>query len=119
MHDEVFGADRLRPLELTAKCIDGLRADDRIHRRQVDQVIGVNRERMQIVPFPRRAHQTNLLRIRSPRPPHPRTGREDLKRVGAQFRRAQCRGFKRTGSEGVNAEPQKDMLTGASRSKKG
>ena len=55
MRHQVFGADRLGALQFATKRRDRLLTNHRIDRRQVDQVVHVDRQRPQIQPLSRPA----------------------------------------------------------------
>ena len=64
MQHQVFGADRGRAIQLAAKRDNRLFAHHRIERGQIDQVVGVDRERRQIELLPRRAEALHVHRVR-------------------------------------------------------
>jgi hypothetical protein len=102
MKDEVFRADQESALQLAAESLDGFRADHRIGRGQVDQVINVDGQRVQIELPACGAQQLHPCGVGRRGAPHARTGGEDLKGVGPQFGSSECGILETAGGEGVN-----------------
>ncbi len=88
---QVIRSQRHRPHQLIAKRLDGPHPHHPVRRRQVDQVVVVDRQRPQPQlisprPEPRRIHLRDSTPAHSR--PHPRAGGKDLQRVAPQLRRA-------------------------------
>jgi len=92
MGHQVLRPNRLRAFQFAAERRNRLLANYWLDRRQVDQIIDVNGEWTQIQPLPCPAKRRDFVFGWHRRPPHSRTGREDLKSVGPQLGRFQ-RGF--------------------------
>ena len=84
MHNEEVGCDRFGPVEFTAKGRYRLRANVRVERRQVHQIVGVDHEGREIETLARGGKAADVVRVRLRSAPHTRTGGEDLEGVGAE-----------------------------------
>ena len=60
MQNKIFRAQRLRPLQFAAKGDDRLGVELNVAAGEIDQIIGVNRQRPQVVFFAQRTHLTAL-----------------------------------------------------------
>ena len=110
MDHQILGADRDGALHLAAEGVDGLGADHRIERCQVDQIIDVDHQRRKVEALACGLQQTDLDGVGKLSAPHARTRREDLKGGSAEVAGGQGRRFKSSGGEGVYAEAQCPML---------
>jgi hypothetical protein len=84
MQHQELRSQSQRALHFAAKGHDRLRMKFRVSARQVDQVIGMNGERLQVVALAQPAHLFALRAGQLVRLPLPRAGRENLKRIAAQ-----------------------------------
>ena len=110
MEHQEFGADCGRTLQFSAKTADRLSADHRIDGGQIDQIIDMNGKGIEVETFAGGTKFRHLGRIGHTSAPHPRAGGENLKRVGAQFRRGE-RGFlKGYSGKRVDAQAQSTIL---------
>ena len=106
MQHKVLRADGGRAIEFAAKRDDGLRADLRIERRQVHEVVHVNDQRREIELLPHGAKTFDIVGVRHARTPHPGARREDLKCIRAESVRGKRGIFKRLCARGVDADSQ-------------
>jgi len=109
MQYEVFGANGFGAVEFAAKRRDRLRADFRIERREVDQIVGVDDEGRQVEPFARGGKTADIGGVGRGGAPQARAGGEYLKGVGAEPVGGERRVFERFGTRGVDADSQKRL----------
>ena len=110
VRDQVLGADGGGTLELTAEGEDGFRADDRVGRGHIDEVVVVDDERMEVELLARVCEQLAIGHRGRTGAPHAWARREDLEGVRAQFVGFERGLFERALTCGVESEAQIFMV---------
>src|SRR5438309_12112191 len=84
MQHEIVRAQSQRTFQLTTKRFDRFLQTGLVRSRQIDQIVGVNHQRLQIILLPQAVHDFALGASKLIRTPLPRAGRVDLKRIASQ-----------------------------------
>ena len=106
MQHQILGADHRGAVQFSAKRHNRLLADHRIERRQVNQVVHVDRQRRKIEPRASIAKALHVRGIGHTRAPHARARGEDLKGIRAQFIRSDRGVFERFRARRMDADSQ-------------
>ena len=106
MHHQKIRSQRRRTHDFIVECLDRTRPQHRLRRRQVDEVVRMNRQRPEPQFFPPRAKRLRIHLRNTSRPalPHPRACRKDLQRVAAELPRRFQRVQVAPCNRGVNAD---------------
>src|SRR5579864_2497574 len=84
MQHQIFRAQSQRPFQLSAKRLHRFLQKGLVRSREIDEIVGVNHQRLQIILLPQAVHDFALAASKLIRTPLPRAGREDLKRIASQ-----------------------------------
>jgi hypothetical protein len=106
MENQVFRADGGCAFQFAPEALDGFAADHRVERRQINQIVHVDNQRVQIEPLAGVFKKFDLLGVGRFGAPHARAGGEDLEGVRPEFRRFKRSFLEATAGGGMNAEAQ-------------
>ena len=104
MQHDVLGTQLQGTLHFTAKSTNSFLQKHRCRAGQIDQVIGVDRERLQIVPLAQAVHDCALVTAEIVWPPLPGAGGENLEGIASQAVGAFRRVLHSAGNGSVNTD---------------
>src|SRR6266446_1767914 len=105
MKHKIFSTQVQSTLNLPAKCFNGFLQEQWSRTGKIDQIVGVNHERLEVVLLPKPAHLGALRTAKLIGRPLSRTGGEHLKRIAPQPVRTFRRILHPTGAGSMNADP--------------
>src|SRR5579862_6536475 len=104
MEDEIFGAQREGALGFSTKRLNRLFEKYLVRRCEIDEVIGMNDQRLQIIAIAQPRHFIALRSTKLVGCPLPGTRGKDLERIAAQAIGALCCILHTAGGRSVNAD---------------
>ncbi len=104
MYHQEFGAERQRPLQFAAKSGNRLGVKLGITARKVDQVVSMDRQRLEVIALAQAAHFGTLRPCKPIGFPLSRAGRKNLEGIASESISALGAGLDTAGGGGVNAD---------------